>query len=349
MLRSTVKRNLIRIKDFILGYRYEIISGASGLMLLTVLLLQNEGSKNYYSQLSKSIDYLVDITSILSGIIIAFLAAKVIQIRQEKLSLLPNLLETTKKLHYFRRVVQILHRQWDFWPDGLRNHIDRGYAGLTYFDVRDIVFVDREVTTQANAFITDTTFGEIVKQTYLEVKSFLPENHFDRTLYTEFEVNDILYTTDALDKWQEYSCGNMMWYCFINQYSNYRGLFNFESFSRANIDEIKNLSNKIDKERYEYIEFGPELIGKLGNQIEQDLIPKLSNLQHQFDGSLPLVVKFMYRTILFLLIFGAVIPVITTLLDLSTTLKEFSLIVTLSFTLYFLIKLPSIMRTETYS
>ena len=62
------------------------------------------------------------LSSIMAGIIIAFLASKIIQIRQEKISLKPALWELTRKLHYFRKIVHEVFNNYDFWPKELPNY-----------------------------------------------------------------------------------------------------------------------------------------------------------------------------------------------------------------------------------
>lgn len=172
---------------------------------------------------NETIELISLLSSIMTGIVIAILASKVIQLRQEKISLKPDLWELTRKLHYFRKIIHEFFHNNDFWPQGLPNYVKQNYPNLSYYNVRDIIYVDREISEEARKFIQDEKFGEIIKQAFLEMKSFLlPLRVFDETVYSEFDV-DIMYSSSILDKWQEYDCGNMIWYLFEDKYSLYEG------------------------------------------------------------------------------------------------------------------------------
>ena len=292
-------------------------------------------------------DYIVQITSIFAGIVIAFLAAKIIQLRQEKLQLKPQLIQLSRKLHCFRKVIHLIASDYRFWPKGLRDHIEKTYPGITFYDVRDITFIDVEITQQAREFIKDDIFGELKKQVYLEMKCFLPNGHYERMLHDPYD-SDELYPIEQIKKWTQYECGGVMWSTFVDKYRDYLGQFNFELIPQDAQIAIKNLSNKIDKERYKNVEFGPSLIGELGSQISLEILPKLNKVQLSFQEKLPAVIQFMYKTLFLLLLCGAIIPIILINFNLPIFFKQLTLSLSLGIMLYFLIKLFYVMEEEIY-
>ncbi len=325
-----------------------IVTLILGVCFLIFLHLSHACGYSQKKDTDEAIELISLLSSIIAGIVIAFLASKIIQIRQEKIALKPSLWELTRKLHYFRKIIHEVFYNYDFWPKELPNYIKQNYSDLTYYDVRDIIYVDKEITEEARKFIQDEKFGEIKKQVYLEMKSFLlPLRIFDETVYSEFDV-ELMYSSSILDKWQEYDCGNMIWYLFENKYNLYEGQFNFNSFPSSKQKEIELLSRKIDKERYENIEFGPDLLGKLGSQIDLDIIPKLNRLQHEFEQGLPKILKFMYSILSSMLLFGVILPVIIKLLDFPIIFSFISITTVLSATIFFILRLPNIMKREIY-
>ncbi len=343
------KVNNFRVRLFFWLKKYWHILFFFIFSLLTFYLIVKYDCKKTINEkkISEIIQTVGLLSSIISGIIISYLISKVIQIRQEKNDLKPALWELTKKVHYFRKIIHKVFNKYDFWPNGIHQYISRNYPNLTYYDVRDIIYVDKDVSEQANKFIQDSKFGEIKKQAFLEMKSFLlPLKYFDETVYSEFDV-ELMYSTDTLNKWQEYDCGNMIWYLFENEYVNYEGQFNFNALSNEK-KEIEQLSRKIDFERYRNINFGPKLLGKLGSQIDLDIIPKLNSVQHKFEKGLPKIVKFMYSVLSLMLLFGVIIPIISILFDFPNYIAFISISVIINLTLIFIIKFPDIMKNEIY-
>ncbi len=325
-----------------------IISIITGVFFMVFLQMSYVCGYTQKQNTDEAVEIISLLSSIISGIVIAFLASKIIQIRQEKITLKPNLLELTRKVHYFRKIIHEIFNNYDFWPEGMPSYIKQNYPYLSYYDVRDIIYVNKTTTEEASRFIQDEKFGEIKKQAYLEMKSFLlPVSIFDETVNSEFDV-DIMYSTNILDKWQEYDCGSMIWYLFDDNFALYEGQFNFNSFNSSKQNEIVGLSKQIDNDRYKNLEFGPELLGKLGSQIDLDIIPKLNRLQHTYEQGLPKIVKFMYFILSSMLVFGVIVPVISKLFNFPIIVSFISIVIVLSVTTFFIFRLPFIMKSEIY-
>ncbi len=324
-----------------------ILSLSIGSILFVFLVSTNLSGSKKFEALDKSMDYIVQITSIFAGIVIAFLASKIIQLRQEKLQLKPQLIQLSRKLNCFRKVIHLLSSDYLFWQKGLRDHIEKTYPGITFYDVRDITFIDVEITQQAREFIKDEKFGELKKQVYLEMKSFLPSGLYERMLYDAYDSDEI-YPIEQLLKWTKYECGGVMCSTFVDKYQAYLGQFNFDSIPEDTQIAIKNLSSKIDKERYKNIKFGASLIGELGSQVSLEILPKLTKVQLSFQEKMPIVIQFMYKTLFLLLICGAIIPIVLINFNLPVFFKQLTLSLSLGIMLYFLIKLYYVMEEEIF-
>jgi len=341
----------MKFRTFKKWFRKNWSSSFSIIIEISLLIIfQFSYKHNYISKqnIDNAMDLIVLLSSIIAGIVIAFITSKIIQIRQEKIALKPSIWDLTKKLHYFRKIIHEFVNNYDFWPNGLPNYIKQTYPALSYYDVRDIIYVNKQTKEEASKFIQDEKYGEIKKQAFLEMKSFLlPIKVCDETVYSEFDV-ELMYSTNTLDKWQEYDCGSMIWNLFDDKYMLYEGQFDFNSFQVSKQKEIDLLAKKIDIERYKNIEFGPNLLGKLGSQIDLDIIPKLNRLQHEFEKGIPVILRFMYFVLSSILIFGVVLPIILKLFDFPVIISFISITTVLSLTIFLVLRLPYVMKREIY-
>ena len=283
------------------------------------------------------------VSGILSAIIITFLTSKVLQIRQERLAHIPELKNLTQKVHKFRNIInKLLHSH--MWPDGLWIYIDKNYKDLTYFDIRAVTFVDSKITEQASKYIQDHKYGD-TGNLYLELKSFIFDHPFDNTLYTEFEV-PVYYSNEVVEKWVEYECGNGLWYFFEYKRGLYEKALRVDTVYDGDQKEIKEICLRIDKERYMDLDFGPELLSKLGNQFYQEIIPKLYRIQIYLDKGLPRIVKYLFILLGILIVFGVALPLLIKLFSLNSVFDVISTSMILSLCFYLISSFYQSMHNE---
>ncbi|WP_299135274.1 hypothetical protein [uncultured Tenacibaculum sp.] len=287
---------------------------------------------------------ILTISGLIAGLIIAYLTAKVLQVRQEKIARLPELMELTQKLHKCRSVInKLIHSR--LWPDGVRHFVDKKYKGLTHFDVREIVFVDSEPIEKATDFINDEEYSGLASL-YLELKSFkFDQFPFDETLHTEFDV-PVYYSSEIVQKWIDYDCGNCLWYYFEHKYAVYRDSLNLADIYVGYKEDMKDNCIRIDQERYKDLDFGPELLAKLGTQLTADILPKLVRIQRYMDSDLPKIIKYLFVIAGLLIVFGVSLPLINNIYEFSPILDVLSISVIISTSFYLLISFYGFMKRE---
>lgn len=286
---------------------------------------------------------ILTISGLLSGIIMAYLTSKVLQIREERVSKLPQINELTQKMHRFRSIVSKLLSS-DLLPRDARNIVDTKYKGLTFYDYRENSFVDSETTQQSKDYIEDTQCGGL-SDLYLELRAFVPKDHgFDEALYSEFEVSKF-YDTQLLEKWVKYDCGNGLWYYFENKYAVYRENFNFNIYSGYKEEILKNCL-QIDKERYQGIQFDAQLLAKLGNQMYSDVIPKLFKAQLSIEKGLPKIVNYLFSIFVLLVVFGVLMPLSSNIFNLCPFWDAISISTTTGICAYIISSFYGFMKQE---
>lgn len=287
---------------------------------------------------------ILTISGILSAIMIAYLTSKVLQFRSEKLSHIPRLTELTQKVHKFRAIANKLIYS-DLWPRGLPSFVNQDYKGLSHFDIREIIFVDAKVTEQATEFTEKNKYGGAANL-FLELKTLVSaEIPFDETLYSEFDV-PIYYKTDILKKWVRYDCGNGLWYYFSHKYNSYKEDLRLDNVLSFYYEDIKNLSIQIDKERYKDLEFGEELLAKLGTQFHSSIIPELLRVQLYIDTGVPKIVSYLFIILCNLISFGIVLPLITKIYSLSSIFEITSISVIVALCFYLITSFYSFLKRE---
>lgn len=303
-----MRKWIIKSSNHILNNLSIIVSSLLFFGLLCILTKDFICEKQFINSIKEVQNDIITISGILSAIIISYLTSKVIQVRNERIKKMPDIKLYTQKLHKFRAIVDRLLSS-NIWPDNLRSKLHYDYKGLTYFEVREIIFVEGKPTKQARKFASDEKYGGIA-QFILELESFIfKEIPFDQTLYSEFDVSKY-YSSDILEKWITFDCGNGLWYYFEHKYSVYKNSLDLNNVYSGYQDEIKNYALQIDKERYGNLDFSPELLAQLGTQVHSDIIPKLYRLQISNEQKLPKIINYLYIILCLLIVFGIALPLV---------------------------------------
>jgi len=321
-----------------------ILSVGLLLVLICTLIFKLNSTVNFTKILEDIRTDILTASGVLSGLIIAYLTSKVLQIRQEKLARLPQLNEQIQKLHKCRSIINTLLLS-SLWVDGLIRFVEEKYQGLTHFDVRKTSIPGLKSTQQAQDFMEDYEFGDTAKL-YLELKSFIPNKSYDQTLYTEFDVPGYYYNAKILQKWIDYDCGNGLYNYFGPNYSFYKDDLRLANVYLGDKKEIIEACQKIDQERYKGLDFGPELLSKLGAQLTADILPQLVRLQLFMEQGLPRIITYLFIVAGLLILFGVTLPLMTKLYRLPPIFDIVSISVTIAISFYLLISFYGFMRRE---
>ncbi|GHT39445.1 hypothetical protein AGMMS49965_05460 [Bacteroidia bacterium] len=286
---------------------------------------------------------IITISSVLSGIIIAYLTSKVLQIRNEKIAKMPELNDLTQKLHRFRRIAWKLFKE--FWTnsDGVNDFIEK-YRMVSFFDVKSDM-----PSPKAKKFIEEMAESEYNNIAYfcLELRSFIDMTAVMSDMYiliSEFDI-PVPFNSKILRDWIDNGCG-----CgfleFDKEYCSHLNKVPLTlNISKEAEESIKQLAVQIDKERYEQIDCTSTLF-KLGMQIHYDIIPSLYRLHLQIEGKLPLLVKYLFWIFVLLIVFGVVLPLLSKILLLSTIVDIISISMTISLCIYIVFSFYGFLKSE---
>ena len=341
----SIKSLLKKFANFFTKHFYNIISIQILIILFISLLINLINDYNTFILILEEVRKdVITISGLFSGLIIAYLTARVIQVRQEKLAKLPILDKTTQDLHRIRSIIdKLLHS--DIWPEDTKIFVDTDFKDLTHFRVEEAEFIGSLPDQKVKNFIEDKRYGGIASL-YLDLKSFVSTKHpFDLTVVSEFEV-PVYYSPTIVNKWVNYNSGNSLWYSFQNKWSSYSQRIDLNNINNIDKEEILKTCLKIDKERYNNMEFTAELLGKIGTQLTAEILPKLQRAQIYMSSDLPQIIKILYFMSGLILIFGVVIPLANKIFLISPVLDILSIAVVFSLCFHFIISFYDVMIRE---
>ncbi|RMB59524.1 hypothetical protein EAX61_08040 [Dokdonia sinensis] len=251
------------------------------------------------------------ISIILVFVFIAFIFSKVNQARFKGSNLNAEISSLTQKLHHFRDLIDVLLRS-KVWNPGLKEYIDEEFADLNYFQMKEFYKGRSKIALE---FIEENNrYGE-TENLYLEAKSLLL-NDPSKTRVEGYS-NPRVYDKNILSKWVEHKCGSGLWYYFGYKYTNFKDELEVQRVYERHQDKITNLAIQIDAQKYQDMGFSEELLSKVGEQMSEDIIPRLHSLTMQSHKRLPKIVNAVYVLLLATTLLGVFLPLSTMLLKLN--------------------------------
>lgn len=287
----------------------------SGLLCIGLFFLLWQKSENDpdFSQLLQTISTAITyISAIFAGVIMVYLAGNVLSVKTNRNQLLSELRRVTDQMNDFRAIVELLLRS-KLWLPGLKEYIDDEYEGLTFFEVKEFY---KGKSKLAIEFLQESHNYEDTENLYLELKSLLYNSARDKRV-SESVTNPTIYDKRLLEKWLEHKCGSGLWYYFGYKYSTFKDALNFNNVYERHQDKIMKLALSIDNEAFEDSSFNEVFLSKLGEYFANEILPKLYQYQEGFDKKLPRMVSYLYAIFAMLIIFGVLLPLVASLLQLS--------------------------------
>lgn len=287
----------------------------SGLLCIGLffMLWQNSQSDPEFAQLLEKVNTAITyLSAILASVIMVYLAANVLNVKTNRGQLLADLRRVTEQMHSFRSIVDLLLRS-KLWLPGLKQYIDDEYDGLTFFEVKEFY---KGKSKLAIEFLQESHNYSDTENLYLELKSLLYANARDKRI-SENLSNPKVYDKRLLEKWLEHKCGSGLWYFFGYKYSSYKEALNLDNVFERHQDKIMKLAVSIDNEAFDDSSFNEVFLSKLGEYMSNQILPKLYQFQEGFDKKLPRMVRYLYAIFTVLIIFGVLLPLVASLLQLS--------------------------------
>ena len=283
---------------------------------------------------------MIILSILLVTILILFILNKVSQLQFTGSSLSTEINSLTQKMHHFRNIVDILVRS-KVWAPGLKEYIDEEFGDLNFFDMKEFYKGRSKIALE---FIEENNrYGE-TENLYLESKSLLL-NDPSRSKVANFS-NPRSYSKRILQKWVEHKCGSGLWYYFGYKYATFKEELDVNRVYERHEEKIMSYAVQLDANKYQDMGFSEELLSKIGEQISDDIIPRLYNLTLQAHQRLPNIVNIAYLLILLLTIGGIFLPLSTLLFPLPALFSYGILGLVLSTMLFLITSLYPYMRKE---
>lgn len=297
----------------------------SGLLCIALIFLLRQkviAAIDFAQSLLDLSTIFISISGFLSAIIMVYLAAAAMQLKNTKTSLVDHLSKVTQQMHHFRNIVDILFRS-KMWLPGLKEYIDDEFEGLTFFDVKEFY---KGKSKLAIEFLQENNRYQDTENLYLEMKSLLMTSPREKRIPDEISYPNI-YNSEIVQKWLEHKCGSGLWYYFGYKFGVFKEALDYEAVFERHQDKVMELAIQIDSEVFEDSSFNEVFFSKLGEYITKEVIPKLFQFQKKSTGSVPRIVQYLYAIFLLLVLFGILLPLGTLLFNLPII----ALIVSFSF------------------
>lgn len=282
----------------------------SGLIIL--LVDRQEHVLGFEENLKKLTTIFIGISGFVSAILMVYLATSALTEKTNRLEILEKISHITQQMHHFRNVAEILFRS-NIWLPGLREYMEKEYATLSYFDVKEF---HRCKSKLAIEFMQETHHFGQTENIYLELKSLLMTHPKEKRI-PETIAYPISYDRRIVEKWAEHKCGSGLWYAFGYKYGNYKESLNLDAVYERHREKILTLANTIDHDAFEDSSFNEVFFGRLWEYLAKEVIPRLYLYQGKLAGKSPRLYRFLYSVFLLLIVFGVLLPLTYLMLSLS--------------------------------
>jgi len=158
--------------------------------------------------------------------------------------------------------------------------------------------------------------------------------------------NPRVYDKRILQKWVEHKCGSGLWYFFGYKYASFKDELEVSRVYERHEEKILSYAVQLDANRYQDMGFSEELLSKIGEQMSEDIIPRLYSLTLQAHQRLPNIVNGAYVLLLLLMLCGVFLPISAILFQLSVIFSFISLAVVLSILLFLVLGIYPYVQQE---
>lgn len=251
------------------------------------------------------------ISILLVIVLLIFILNKTNQIRFSSNTLSTELNTLTQKMHHFRNIIDILVRS-DVWKPGLKEYIDKEFGDLNYFTMKEFY---KGRSKLALEYIEENNRYGDSENLYLEAKSLLL-NDPSNSKVDSFS-NPRTYSPRILKKWIEHKCGSGIWYYFGYKYASYKEELDVNRIFERHQEKVLSYAVQLDTHRYQDMGFSEDLLSKLGEQMSEEIIPRLFSITMQSQQRIPMIINFAFTLLALLTVMGIFLPISILLFQLS--------------------------------
>lgn len=272
---------------------------------------------------------LIGISAGLSALLMVYLAIAAVFHKNTRLQAIETLSVFTQKMHYFREIIEILLRS-KMWLPGLKEYLEEEYEGLTFFQVKEFYNGKSKLAIE---FMEEHHQYNDTENLYLEFKSLLMTHPLEPVKGDQVTYPEI-YDKAIVQQWLRHKCGSGLWYYFGYKYGEFKGALDYNAVFERHQEKIMNLALSISNDTFQDSSFNEVFLAKLGEYMNQEIIPKLLLYRDQTQTNLPALMNYLYAIFVTLMGFGVLLPMIALLFQLSLSFLVFGISITLSVLVY---------------
>ena len=280
------------------------------------------------------------ISILLVVVILMFILTKTNQLRNNGSFLNKELSSLTQKVHHFRNIVDLLVRS-KVWSPGLKEYIDEEFGDLNFFMMKE--FYKGRSKLAVEYIQENNRYGDS-ESLYLEAKSVLLTDPSNSKIDTF--INPRNYSTRILKKWVEHKVGSGLWHFFGYKYASFKDELDVNRIFERHQDKILSYAIQLDLHRYQEMGFSEELLSKIGEQMSEDVFPRLLTLTLQMRQKVPRIINAAYALLVLLIIFGIFQPLVAFLFVLPVILSYMSIGIVVSLLLFIMLSVYPFVLSE---
>lgn len=280
------------------------------------------------------------ISILLVVVILMFILTKTNQLRNNGSFLNKELSSLTQKVHHFRNIVDLLVRS-KVWSPGLKEYIDEEFGDLNFFMMKE--FYKGRSKLAVEYIQENNRYGDS-ESLYLEAKSVLLTDPSNSKIDTF--INPRNYSTRILKKWVEHKVGSGLWHFFGYKYASFKDELDVNRIFERHQDKILSYAIQLDLHRYQDMGFSEELLSKIGEQMSEDVFPRLLTLTLQMRQKVPRIINAAYALLVLLIIFGIFQPLVAFLFVLPVILSYMSIGIVVSLLLFIMLSVYPFVLSE---
>lgn len=294
-----------KLYSYIRLHRKELIKNCVTIVLLIVItyfLYKIDYNWTDY----KNINYLLmSCSGIFSAIVISVLISGLNNLKSQRLVLRDKINILSDKLTAFRRVLYFVIHSDGFWNNAEFSRIARQIRQeYPRINAKNIFEAHKDKTLKT--ITKNEQYGTYKMSLFINLLTIV-DIHRSQEINFIMPANKYKYTLAKLEYYHE--CFNNIW--FYLDHKPAKGLNdNSSSLSTLYRSDFVENYKKIDGETIKWEDFNSQLLVDLGNKFYEEINPELHRTVSEITSNIPSTYIKMIITLIVILIFGTIIPLI---------------------------------------
>lgn len=293
-------------------------------------------------------NYLITVSGIFSGIVIAYLASKLFNIKQDRLSRQIEIDKLSEKLTNYRRILYAVMNSHDFWLkfEDIRK-FKKKYQTLDFEKLHN-QDQDNSEDESIKFWLDEKDLSSTTIDLYSSMEAIYGKHENDRMPWIYEKTIKFDYSLDELYRFHMPT--NQIWYYLEGRYQKHtEGLINDKGIWVLYRDKVRDWASQIDN-KFRSKEFDRHLLAEVSTDFHEYYLPKLIELTTINSDGLPRSVIRLFTNLVIIFLIGVIFPLFIQsmcLLDNWNVILTLTAvgIITLSF-IYFLFDFYLLMKEE---